>query len=49
MPSVLYDNGNHKCIAFTTLVEGEGVQANQFAIVDSGEGVIAGPRWQSNL
>lgn len=43
MPTILYDDGNHKCIAFTRLVEGEGVQANQFAIVDSGEGILLDP------
>ena len=43
MPTVLYDDGNHKCVAFTTLVEGEGVQANQFAIIYSGEGVLLDP------
>lgn len=43
MATVLYDDGNHKCIAFTDLVEGEGVQANQFAIIDAGEGVLLDP------
>jgi len=31
---VLFDNGTHKCISFTSLVKGEGVQANQFLIID---------------
>ncbi|WP_434779704.1 MBL fold metallo-hydrolase [Neisseria sp. Ec49-e6-T10] len=43
MATVLYDDGTHKCVAFTTLVEGEGVQANQFAIIDSGDGVLLDP------
>ncbi len=43
MPTVLYDDGTHKCIAFTDLVEGEGVQANQFAIIDSGDGILLDP------
>ena len=36
MSQLLYDNGTHKCIAFTDLVEGEGIQANQFLIVNNG-------------
>ena len=32
---VLYDDGTHKCISFTSLVKGEGVQANQFLIIES--------------
>ena len=32
---VLFDNGTHKCISFTSLVKGEGVQANQFLILDN--------------
>lgn len=43
MPVTLYDDGNHKCIAFTELVEGEGIQANQFAIIDSGDGILLDP------
>lgn len=39
----LFDDGNHKCVAFTELVQGEGIQANQFIIVDSGEGMLLDP------
>ncbi len=41
----LYKDQNHCCVMFTDLVdEGEGaVQANQFLIVDHGEGVIMDP------
>lgn len=31
---ILFDNGQHKCISFTSLVKGEGIQANQFLIID---------------
>ena len=31
---ILFDNGTHKCISFTSLVKGEGIQANQFLIID---------------
>jgi len=43
MPTVLFDDGNHKCIAFTELVQGEGIQANQFLLVDNGEGMLVDP------
>jgi flavorubredoxin len=43
MSQLLYDNGTHKCIAFTDLVEGEGIQANQFLIVNNGEGMLLDP------
>lgn len=43
MSVVLYDDGTHKCIAFTDLVQGEGVQANQFAICHNGEGMLLDP------
>lgn len=43
MSITLFDDGSHKCIAFTELVEGEGIQANQFAIVDSGDGILLDP------
>ena len=29
---ILFDNGVHKCISFTSLVKGGGIQANQFLI-----------------
>lgn len=43
MSVVLYDDGQHKCIAFTDLVQGEGVQANQFAICHNGDGMLLDP------
>ena len=43
MSQLLYDDGIHKCIAFTDLVEGEGIQANQFLIVHDGEGMLLDP------
>lgn len=33
-PIVLFDNGNHLCLCFDDLVSGDGVQSNQFLIVD---------------
>jgi hypothetical protein len=43
MALVLYDDGNHKCVAFTELVQGEGIQSNQFAIIDKGDGMLLDP------
>lgn len=43
MSVVLFDDGNHKCVAFTNLVEGEGVQANQFLIAHNGDGMLLDP------
>ena len=40
---VLFDDGHHKCIAFTSLVKGEGVQANQFLIIDNGDAAVLDP------
>lgn len=40
---VLFDNGTHKCISFTSLVKGEGVQANQFLIVNNGRAAVLDP------
>lgn len=39
----LFNNGTHRCIVFTSLVKGEGIQANQFLIVDHDEGAIIDP------
>jgi len=40
----LYKDAQHSCVMFTDLVEdAEAVQANQFLIVDHGEGVILDP------
>lgn len=40
---VLFDNGTHKCISFTSLVQGEGIQANQFLIIDHGRAAVLDP------
>ncbi len=40
---VLFDNGTHKCISFTSLVKGEGVQANQFLILDNERAAVLDP------
>ena len=40
---VLFDNGVHKCISFTSLVKGEGVQANQFLIVNNDRAAVIDP------
>lgn len=39
----LYNDGNHKCVVFNDLVKGEGIQCNQFIIVDKGEGMLLDP------
>ncbi len=41
--SVLYDDGNHKCIAFTDLVQGEAIRSNQFLVVDAGDSMLLDP------
>lgn len=43
MSTILFDNGAHKCVAFTNLVEGEGVQASQFLICHNGDGMLIDP------
>ncbi|KGT46270.1 MULTISPECIES: MBL fold metallo-hydrolase [Acinetobacter] len=40
---ILFDNGEHKCIVFTSLVKGEGIQANQFLIINDREGAVIDP------
>ena len=40
---VLFDDGIHKCIAFTQLVKGEGVQANQFLILNGSHAAVLDP------
>ncbi|MDR0481476.1 MAG: MBL fold metallo-hydrolase [Gallionellaceae bacterium] len=42
-PVVLFDNGDHKCISFTSLVKGDGVQANQFLVIHNGHGAVIDP------
>lgn len=39
----LYKKDGHQCIVFTSLVKGEGIQANQFLILNNGEGAILDP------
>lgn len=45
MATALFNNGKHLCLMFSDLVEegGEAVQANQFLIIDHGEGAIIDP------
>ncbi|ALG68314.1 MBL fold metallo-hydrolase [Beggiatoa leptomitoformis] len=43
MPVELYNDGTHKCIAFYDLVSGEGVQANQFLIVNGSHSALIDP------
>lgn len=44
MSTVLFEQGEHRCIAFNNLVRGEhGVQANQFLIVDGHHSAVLDP------
>jgi len=40
---ILYDNDGHQCIAFTHLVEGHGIQANQFLLIDQNRAALIDP------
>ena len=40
---VLFDNGLHKCVSFTHLVKGDGVQANQFLIIHGDRAAVIDP------
>ncbi|MBD9414353.1 FprA family A-type flavoprotein [Pseudomonas sp. PDM16] len=42
-PIVLFDNGTHQCLMFDDLVSGEGVQSNQFLIVDGDQQLLLDP------
>ncbi|TBU85166.1 oxygen-binding di-iron domain-containing protein [Phytopseudomonas dryadis] len=42
-PIVLFDNGTHKCMMFDDLVSGEGVQSNQFLIIDHDQYLLLDP------
>ena len=42
-PIVLFDNGTHQCLCFDDLVTGEGVQTNQFLIVDNEQYMLLDP------
>jgi len=39
----LFDNGVHKVIVFNELVSGAGIQANQFLVINNGEGALIDP------
>lgn len=39
----LYNDGHHSCLAFDSLVTGEGVQANQFLIIDGDNEALLDP------
>lgn len=44
MSEVIFDNGTHRCVVFNDLVKGDdGVQANQFLIINHGEGALLDP------
>lgn len=40
---VLYNDGHHKCIAFSMPAEDESVPSNQFLIIDGNEAAIIDP------
>ena len=42
-PIVLFDNGSHQCLMFDDLVSGEGVQSNQFLIIDHEQYLLLDP------
>ncbi len=42
-PIVLFDNGTHQCLLFDDLVSGDGVQSNQFLIVDHDQHLLLDP------
>jgi len=46
MPTELFSNGHHKCIAFSDLVTGEGVQSNQFLIINGDTTMVLDPGGQ---
>ena len=41
--TVLYNKDGHQCMAFNTLVEGHGIQANQFLVVDGDHAALLDP------
>ena len=43
MPVLLYDDGIHKCIAYSDLIHESGIQANQFLITHNGRGALLDP------
>lgn len=40
---VLYESPDHKCISFSSLVKGDGVQSNQFLIIHKGHAAVIDP------
>ena len=46
MATILYENNNHKCIMFSDLVKGAGVQSNQFLIINDGDAALLDPGGQ---
>jgi len=40
---MLYDDGHHRCISFTGLVQGEGIQSNQFLILHGAHAAVIDP------
>lgn len=40
---VLFENADHKCISFSSLVKGDGVQSNQFLIIHKGHAAVVDP------
>ncbi len=43
MPTVLFEQGSHQCLMFSDLDGGEGVQSNQFLLVNGSTGAIIDP------
>jgi len=43
MPAELYNDGQHVCVAFRDLVDGEAVQANQFLVFDNNHAALIDP------
>lgn len=39
----LYDDGEHRCLLFTDLVKGAGIQSNQFLIIDGTHEAVIDP------
>ncbi|WP_312254887.1 MBL fold metallo-hydrolase [Stutzerimonas nitrititolerans] len=42
-PIVLFENESHRCLCYDGLVTGEGVQANQFLIIDNDQRMLLDP------
>lgn len=43
MSTVLFEQAGHRCLAFTDLVSGDGVQSNQFLIIDGDQAALLDP------